>query len=304
MPQSRSLPLRALTFDVEEYYHIEAAYPVIGPRRWREWPTRVEAQMELLLSLCQRMGVRSTCFVLGDVARRNPGVVRAIAEAGHEIASHGSNHDRLHRLSPESFRRDVENSCRMLEDITGKKVRGYRSPSWSLTRTTAWAVDALVNLGLEYDASIFPVARRGYGVSDAPITPHRLASAPGGPTILEFPALVWPTRLGNLPVAGGGYFRLLPLRLMHWGLADAAREQRLSTLYFHPWEFDTGLPIMPLSRLNRLRTYTGLRHAPDRLTQLLRPPARWETLGDMADKLRDDPSLPTFTLANARRATG
>lgn len=291
-----SLPERALTFDVEEYYHIEAAYSVIGPTRWRNWEARVEAQMDGLLELCARHEVRTTCFVLGDVARRNPAVVRAISDAGHEVASHGSNHDRLHRLTADTFRRDVEQSRKLLEDMTGKPVRGYRSPSWSLTRQTSWAVDVLAHLGMTYDASVFPVARRGYGIADAPDVPFLLRRNESGPSILEFPALVWRTGLGNFPVAGGGYFRLLPLRLMHFGLEQARVDRRPATLYFHPWEFDPDLPRMPLSRLNRLRTYTGLAQATDRLQRIMRYPSRWVTLGELADRLRSEGNLPVFTL--------
>ncbi len=278
-------PLRCISVDVEEYFHIEAAYEVIGPGRWESWPSRVERGVDTLLGLFDRCDQRGTFFILGDVARRSPTVVRRIADAGHEIASHGTNHDRLHRLTPETFREDVATSQKRLADVTGCAVIGYRSPSWSLTRQTAWAVDVLVELGFTYDASVFPINRSGYGVGDAPLEPFMIQGRPGGATLLEVPALVWHTPLKNIPVAGGGYFRLLPLWLMRCGLKQAAKQRRPAVLYYHPWEFDPDQPRMPLTWKNRIRTYTGLRRAAARLERIMGQPGGWAPIGHMLDTL-------------------
>ncbi len=292
-PQGQTIPassaetgaLRCVSVDVEEYFHIEAAYGVIGSARWSQWPSRIEHGVEKVLDLFARCNQRGTFFVLGEVARRSPRAVQRIAEAGHEIASHGTGHDRLHRLTPESLRQDVADSRSRLEDVTGEKVIGYRSPSWSLTHQTAWAVDVLAELGLEYDASVFPIRRRGYGIADAPIEPFLIQGRPEGPTLLEVPALVWRVAGRNVPVAGGGYFRMLPLWLMRRGLRQAARRGRPAVLYFHPWEFDPDQPRMPLSWKNRLRTYIGLRRAEARLESIMQQPAAWTPIRDMLQPL-------------------
>ena len=291
---SSALPLRSLTIDVEEYFHIEAAYRVIGPGRWGDWPSRVQASVDLLLDLFDRHDRKGTFFILGDAARRCPAMAARIAAAGHEIASHGLMHDRLHRLTPDSFRQDLHASKALLEDQTGCRVIGYRAPTFSVVPQTAWAVDVLLALGFEYDASVFPVRHPWYGVPSAPDRPFLMQGTPEGGTILELPALTWrPTGLAGaalggrkLAVAGGGYFRLLPLWFMQRGLRQAAGEGRPAVLYFHPWEFDPDIPRMPLSRTGRLRTYTGLKTAAAKLERIMREPARWVTLANALPELR------------------
>ncbi|MCC7205618.1 MAG: polysaccharide deacetylase family protein, partial [Phycisphaeraceae bacterium] len=162
---SSTLPaVRCLSFDVEEYFHIEAGYGRVKRESWDQWPSRVEGAMDRLLAVLDRHGVKATFFVLGDVARRCPRLVPHVADLGHEIASHGFNHDRLHRLTPETFKVDLRASMDLLEQQSGRPVLGYRAPTWSVTRRTSWAVDVLIEEGLRYDASIFPVRHPAYGV--------------------------------------------------------------------------------------------------------------------------------------------
>lgn len=264
-----SAPLRCLSIDVEEYFQIEAARGVVARDRWYQWPTRVEACMDKLLALFDETGVRATLFILGHVAELHPQLVRRCADAGHEIASHGTWHDRLHRLNPQSFKEDVRRSRTLLEDITGRPVLGYRAPTWSITHQTAWAVDVLAELGFMYDASIFPTVHPQYGIPDAPTTPYFVRNGEYGTSLLEVPPLIWRTMGRNVPVAGGGYFRILPLALMKYGLEQAAEENRPAVLYFHPWEFDPDMPRLPLSITGRLRTYLGLKHSLDKLRHIL-----------------------------------
>lgn len=290
-PLSDSLPLRSVSVDVEEYFHIEAAHGVIRPEDWCRWPSRVERNIDLLLSLFDRHGQCGTFFILGDVAQRHPRLAGRIADAGHEVASHGSGHDRLHRLTPDRFRQDVLASKRLLEDQTGRSVVGYRAPTFSVVPQTAWAIDVLVELGFLYDASIFPVRHPWYGVPTAPDRPFYLQGRPDGPKLLEIPPLTWTYRSGlnggsKLAVAGGGYFRLLPLWFMRRGLAQSAAQGRPAVLYFHPWEFDPEMPRMPLPRLARLRTYTGLASATARLDRIMSQPARWTPIVAVIDELR------------------
>ena len=302
-------PVRSITIDVEEYFHIEAAYSAIRREDWGDWPSRVEHNIDLLLGLFDRHNQRGTFFILGDIARRHPHLAKRVADAGHEIASHGTGHDRLHRLDPDRFRQDVLISKHLLEDQTGQVVLGYRAPTFSVVPQTAWAIDVLIEAGFEYDASIFPVRHHWYGVPDAPDQPFHVQSGPNHPFLLEIPPLTWTVRRGPLkgrkmPVAGGGYFRLLPLGFMFRGLSQASREKRPAVLYFHPWEFDPQTPRMPLPLLGRVRTYTGLRSARSRLDRIMRLPARWVRLVDMLDEwTAAAQSMPPFELkAVDRRA--
>ncbi len=280
-----SAPIRCLSVDVEEYFQIEAAHSTIGPDRWNDWPSRVQRNMDLLLELFDRTGIRATFFFLGCVAKQHPALARRCADLGHEVASHGSMHDRLHRLTPETMRSDVTDSKRLLEDQTGRAVLGFRSPTWSLTRDTHWAVDVLTEAGFKYDASVFPVRHPMYGVPDAPDRPFYVQGQAGGARLLEIPPLTWRVMGKNLPVAGGGYFRLLPLSLMKQGLKQAAAQGRPAILYFHPWEFDPGMPRMPLSPTGRLRTYTGLKSAAARLGRVIRGFDHWTPIADQIEDL-------------------
>ena len=294
--------MRCVSIDVEEYFHIEAARTTICRADWDHWPSRVEGNVDLLLSLFDQYKQRGTFFVLGHVAQQHPQLARRIANAGHEVASHGTGHDRLHRLNPNRFREDLLTSKHLLEDQTGKAVVGYRAPTFSLVPQTAWAIDILTQSGFVYDASIFPVRHPWYGVPAAPDRPFMVQAHPQGSHLLEMPPLTWmPPTLGfrprKLAVAGGGYFRLLPLALMQLGLAQAAAQNRPAVLYFHPWEFDPDMPRMPLPILNRLRTYTGLGAATRRLKRIMRQPARWLAIVDLVQQLHQRPtSLPTFCL--------
>lgn len=288
-------PLRCVSIDVEEYFHIEAARGVVDRDAWDDWPSRVEPATDRLLDLFHRLNQRGTFFILGHVAQRHPQLVKRIADAGHEIASHGTMHDRLHRLDPASFRDDLLTCKHLLEDLTGQPVTGYRAPTFSVTPATAWAIDVLAEAGFQYDSSIFPVRHGLYGVPSAPDRPF-FVKGPGGATMLEVPPLTWsPTGLlsplakargGKLPVAGGGYFRLLPLWFMRRGLDQADRQHRPAILYFHPWEFDPDQPRLPLPLKGRIRTYTGLKKTLSNLESIMRRPGRWGTIGDALDELR------------------
>jgi len=283
-----------VTIDVEEYYHIEAAHGIVLREQWWDWPSRVEANVDRLLALLDRHNRRATFFVLGNVVRRTPGLARRIADAGHEIASHGTNHDRLHRLNADTFREDLLTSKQLLEDESGTAVLGYRAPTFSVVPQTAWAIDVLLDSGFQYDASIFPVHHPWYGVPSAPDRPFWVSGRAGDQKLLEIPALTWRPggvlgamlRHRKLAVAGGGYFRLLPLGLMKRGLKQAAAEGRPAVLYFHPWEFDPDMPRLPLPPTGRLRTYTGLRSAEAKLDRIVARPGQWGAIADHLDAFR------------------
>jgi polysaccharide deacetylase family protein (PEP-CTERM system associated) len=263
-----------LSFDVEEHFRIEAAantHVAAGLKRC--YGSRMESATGWLLDELAKREIKATFFVLGQIARDYRQLILAIHAAGHEVASHGWDHQCVQRLTPASFRRDVAWSKDAIEQITGQPVLGYRAPTFSIVRETSWAIDELVELGFHYDSSIYPVWHDRYGVPDAPRAPflcqgvcHR---------ILELPLATLRSCGANLPVAGGGYFRLLPLSLMEAAICRAAcrhqdrKEAAVAVLYFHPWEFDARQPRLPLRPLSRLRTYVGIHRSRARFKLLL-----------------------------------
>jgi polysaccharide deacetylase family protein (PEP-CTERM system associated) len=259
-----------LSFDVEEHYRIEAASGLtLSSSQQAEYAARVEPASQWLLEELAAQEIRGTFFIVGDLAERLPRLVRAIHDAGHEVASHGWDHGRLHHFTPETFREDVRRSKHTLEQITGEPVLGYRAPTFSVDRQTAWALDVLEEEGMVYDSSIYPVRHDRYGVPQAPRAPFR-AHGPSR-SILEIPPATLRLFQTNLPVGGGGYFRLLPNFLIERALEQTALETHPSVamLYFHPWEFDPRQARLPLARVSKFRTYVGLYRSRARLAALV-----------------------------------
>lgn len=245
--------INALTFDIEEYFHAEVFAGVVRPEQWPTLESRVVGATERLLDLLDEARSRATFFVLGWVAERQPRLVRAIAERGHEIACHGYGHQMITRLSRAQFGEDVRRAKVAVEDAAGAAVVGYRAPTFSVVRETLWSLEVLVEIGFQYDSSIFPIVHDRYGMPDAPRFPHRLAAGPGM-GIAEFPlstvrALGW-----RFPVAGGGYFRLWPYGVTAWALRHLnAHEGKPGMVYLHPWEIDAGQPRLPIGRRAQFR---------------------------------------------------
>jgi polysaccharide deacetylase family protein (PEP-CTERM system associated) len=268
MPHTRPLITNAMSVDVEEYFHASALEQVAPRAAWESLPSRVVPTTQTLLELFASRQVRATFFVLGWVADRYPDLVREIARAGHEVASHGYWHQIVYSLSAAEFRDDIRRSKQVLEDLVGTPVTGYRAPSFSITRQSLWALDVLVEEGYLYDASIFPVRHDRYGIPDAPR--HSYALEQRGRTLTEVPPST--IRLGgqNLAVAGGGYFRLLPYGWTRSGMSRLNhQEQRPAIFYLHPWEIDTEQPRLPVGLLTRLRHYGNLGRTAGRLARLL-----------------------------------
>jgi len=273
-----------LSFDVEEYFQVEAAARS-GVRRedWQGFAARLGPSVDRVLQALADHQASATFFVLGWVAQQEPEVVRRIADAGHEIASHGMEHRMLQRLTPDEFRQDLLDSRRMLEDLSGQPVIGYRAPTFSITHDTAWALDVLAETGFQYDSSVFPIHHDRYGVPGAPTDIHR-AIGPAGGGLLEIPPLTLRFAGTNWPVGGGGYLRLLPVRVVGRALTRAARRQRPGLLYLHPWELDPGQPALPMPRLTRFRHRVGLRRTESKLRRLLRR-FRFTSIGRHLDSL-------------------
>ena len=259
--------VNAMTVDVEDYFQASAFDRLVSRSSWSERESRVAANTRTLLEFFDRRQVRGTFFILGWVAERFPGLVREIASCGHELASHGFHHQLLYTLTPDQFREDVRRAKAAIEDAGGCQVRGYRAPSFSVVESSLWALDVLIEEGHAYDASIFPIHHDRYGIPDAPRMPHVIKRGAG--SIVEIPAST--VRLGNsnLPIAGGGYFRLLPYAFTKWGISRVNAAGEPVVFYIHPWEIDPAQPRLPVSRLTALRHYSNLDDTMNRLERMV-----------------------------------
>ncbi len=264
-------PFHVASFDVEEHYRIEAATSLTCSHELKqEYARRMEHTTRELLDHLANAEAKATFYIVGEIARTHPGLVRDIHAAGHEVGSHSWDHRRVHHFTPETFRDDLLRSKHALEDVTGSPVFGFRAPTFSVMRQTGWAIDVLADCGFEYDSSIFPVRHDRYGIPDAPRGPFWAVGS--SREILELPPLTYQVGKFNLPVAGGGYFRLFPLGVMRAGMRQNAKSPppAVAMLYFHPWEFDPDQPRLPLRPLARWRTYVGMHRTTARLQSLLR----------------------------------
>lgn len=257
-----------LSFDIEEYFHVESASHALSISHWDRFESRIIPCVQRILDLLAEHGHTATFFVLGWVARRHSQLIRRIADAGHEIASHGMDHAMLHHLTPARFSEELVDSRRLLEDISGKPVIGFRAPTFSITLKTAWALDALAAAGYQYDSSIFPVRHDRYGIPAAPRWPHR-AVGPGGGAVVEIPPLTLRLLGANLPIGGGGYLRLLPIHILSAALRSASKANLPAMIYMHPWELDPHQPDLPMSLLSRWRHRVNLHKTESKLRHLL-----------------------------------
>lgn len=256
----------ALTVDVEDYFQVSALAPHIERARWDSIPCRVERNVERLLQLFERHRAHATFFTLGWITERYPQVVRSIAAAGHEIASHGYGHLRASEQTPEEFSADIRRAKAILEDAVGIEVLGYRAPSFSIGRANLWAFDCIADAGYRYSSSVYPVRHDHYGMPDAPRFPYEPRQG-----LIEIPLTT--TRLlgRNLPAGGGGYFRLAPYPVSQWAIRRVNRvDGRPAIFYFHPWEIDPEQPRVPgVSAKTRFRHYLNLHRTERRLSRLL-----------------------------------
>lgn len=255
----------ALSIDLEDWFNVYNFEGVLHRSEWDELPLRVEQSTGRLLDLFADREVRATFFVLGWIAERAPDLIRRIDAEGHEIASHGYSHRLVTHMDRPTFEADLDRSLEVLRDLTDQPIRGFRAPSFSITRDTLWALDVLVDRGFLYDSSIFPVGfHPDYGIADAPLGIHR---RPGG--LFEIPMSVAHVRGRRVPCSGGGYFRLLPLQATAALMRQCHAEGRPVVFYAHPWEFDPDQPRMPLSPVKRFRHYNNLHRTFGRLERLL-----------------------------------
>jgi polysaccharide deacetylase family protein (PEP-CTERM system associated) len=261
--------INAFSVDVEDYFQVAALARAITLESWPTRESRVEQNTGVILDLLAERSIRGTFFVLGWIAERHPALIRQIAGAGHEIASHGYSHQLIYTQSRADFREETVRSKGLLEDLSGQAVIGYRAASFSITRNSLWALDVLAELGFRYDSSIFPIRHDRYGIPGASPVPGPL-NTPSGATLVEFPMSAARFLGIKIPVSGGGYFRLLPYALTRRGLRqiNESRNQPF-TFYLHPWEIDPGQPRVAVGWLSRFRHYTNLHRCEGRLRQLL-----------------------------------
>jgi polysaccharide deacetylase family protein (PEP-CTERM system associated) len=264
------------TIDLEEYFQVAAFESRVARGDWGRFESRVVGQMDWLLELLARRGSRATVFALGWLAAAQPDLIRTIARAGHELASHGWDHMRVTRQTPLQFRDSVRRTKRLLEDVVGEPVEGFRAPNFSIVPGREWALDILVEEGYRYDSSLFPVRRPGYGYPDGRSDPHWLERPAG--RLAEIPPATLGWRGLRLPAGGGAYFRLLPYGVVRAALRQCEERGIPGTFYIHPWELDPDQPRVDVPWLTRLRHYGGLPRVRARLERLLGE-FRFEAIG-------------------------
>jgi polysaccharide deacetylase family protein (PEP-CTERM system associated) len=266
---SDGTPRNALTVDVEDWFQVSNFDHVVRRDEWDRYPSRVEANTRRLLDLFDETGAKATCFVLGWVAERFPGLVAEIRDRGHDVASHGHLHELVHAIGRDRFARDLASSLAAIERACGVRPRGYRAPSFSIDRRSFWAFDVLAEQGIAYDSSVYPVRHPRYGVPAFPRSPRRVRT-PAGAELREFPLTTLRVLGRNLGASGGAYLRILPLAVLQRAFAAMNAAGEPAVLYVHPWEVDPDQPRLRTGRWGGITHYANLHATAPRLRALLR----------------------------------
>ncbi len=265
----------AMSVDVEDYFQVSAFEDHIDRGQWDQLECRVEQNTNRILDVFAERSISATFFVLGWVAERYPQLVKRIINDGHEIACHGFDHVRVTKLTQDQFRQDVSKTKKLLEDIGGEEIKGYRAPSYSIGAKNLWALEVLEDEGYRYSSSIYPIRHDLYGMPNAPRFPFK----PNNSEFIEIP--VSTTQIGkmNVPCGGGGYFRLLPYYWSKWAINRVNSKEGQSTMfYFHPWEIDDKQPRQKgISLKTQVRHYTNLSRMEKKLEYLLRD-FKWDRI--------------------------
>ena len=289
--------LNALTIDVEDYFQVEAFASRINYNEWDNYPCRIKQNTQKILDILDDYQIKATFFCLGWIAKRSPSLIKNIAQRGHEVASHGYAHQPVYKQSPDIFMQDIRKTKQILEDIIGQPVIGYRAPTYSITQKTLWALEILAEEGYKYDSSIFPIKHDLYGIPNAPRFPfnvHTLKRAnvftckrsnvltckrsnvqtckrANVQTFFEFPLTTLRILNINIPIAGGGYFRVFPYIFIKNALRHInLKEKQPFVFYLHPWELDPEQPrINHLPWRSRFRHYVNLRKTEGKFRKLL-----------------------------------
>ncbi len=269
--------INIMTIDLEDYFQVSAFESVLPRGDWPNMPSRIEFNCHKILTIFELNKVKGTFFVLGWIAKKYPGLIREIAEQGHEIACHGYWHQRVTDLERKEFSKDIFLSKQLLEDITGQSVLGYRAPSFSFNATNTWVYDELKSAGYKYSSSIYPIRHDHYGSPNLPRFSFECR-----PGFYEVPISTLKLFGNKFPIGGGGYFRLFPFWLSLWALRKFHRvEKQAYIFYMHPWELDPGQPRIPgVKWKNRFRHYLNLQKTHPRLEQLCRS-YRWQRMDSL-----------------------
>lgn len=261
--------INALSFDIEDWFHLVEIEAVADPRKWDSLPSIVERYTELIVQTLDEANVKATFFMLGWIADRHPRLVKLIADRGHELGTHSFWHRKVYELSPDEFRNDLRQSIDVIEAAGGKQVLGFRAPSFSITPGCEWAFDVMHDVGLKYDASLFP-APRGHGGYPCPPGAHAFSNSPSGKPMPELPMSVM--RLGpkRLAFSGGGYLRVLPGWMIRRGFSQLHAQGRPVVVYLHPRDFAADCPRVPMPWKRRFKCYVGLSSTLGKLKMMLR----------------------------------
>lgn len=284
-----------MSIDLEEYFQVSNFSAAIDRSTWSTLPSRVTDSTGRLLDTLERTSTHATFFVLGWVAERQPDLIRAIADRGHEIACHGYGHELVYEIGPDRFRDDIRRARTAIQAATGIDPKGYRAPSYSITNRSLWALEILTEEGFEYDSSIFPIHHHRYGIPDFSRTPV-LIELPNGRTIREFPMTTLSAGPFKIPLAGGAYLRFFPPTLFHWGFRRMIAAGEPIVLYVHPWEIDPNQPRQDVGWRIQLNHYFNLERTESRLTRLIEE-FPFRTLEAVLDTLDAQSSLPRFRFA-------
>ena len=273
----QSLIVNAMTVDVEDYFHVSAFEKVISPNDWKSCQPTVDYNTRRILDLYAEHDTKATFFILGWVAQAFPELIAEIHQQGHEVASHGMNHRRASTQSRSELKEDIQSSLSLLEDITGEKVRGYRAPSFSIGKNNEWAFELLVELGIEYSSSTYPIEHDLYGTPD---WPRFMYNRPEG--LIEIPIPTLRENNKNIGIGGGGYFRLYPYWMSKKRINKFhQQEQKPYSFYFHPWEIDPNQPkVSGASFKSKFRHYINLSRMESKIEQLLKD-YQWDTMANV-----------------------
>ena len=277
-PPGISTVINAMTVDVEDYFQVSAFEQHVDKAHWQTLPCRVEANTERILELFDAYQVRGTFFTLGWVAERYPNLVKKIVASGHELASHGWEHIRVNTQTPQEFRQDIERTRKLLQDIGGEPVKGYRAASYSIGASEAWAWEELAEAGYSYSSSIVPIRHDLYGIPDAPRFVFQAAQG----RLLEIPITTVPVGGRNINCGGGGWFRLFPYAFSRWAMKRVNEaENQAGIFYFHPWEIDPEPPRPEgVGIKTRFRHYLNLHRTYGRIESLLQD-FQWGRMDDI-----------------------
>jgi polysaccharide deacetylase family protein (PEP-CTERM system associated) len=289
--------INALSFDIEDWFHILDIPNLSNTENWGNLPQIVESQTYRILETLDQFGVKATFFIVGWIADQYPDLVRQIADLGHEIGSHSYWHRTVSGLRREEFAEDIHASVQTLESISGRKVLGFRAPGFTLTQDCPWAFDVLLDEGIRYDASLVPYRPQSFNVTPKP---HRFRETLSGREIMELPVSALPLGKLSIPYCGGGYLRLMPSFLLYWLMTLQNQRGLPNVVYLHPRDFAVDCPRTKLPPLRYFRTYHGISSTQAKLEFILSN-FEWDTcaslLGFRLEKSLERPFSQILPLA-------